>query len=171
MTTANQSSSTDIPKKEHERRFVPDMKALPFDYAPYPMESILQGYINDGLGTRLRDTMSFPRGHVYTQTRKKGSGVSRDEDERELSREEFISGWKNVDCHLTKDRYFINYDAIPAQLNVYHGALEGYFQNEVEFDTHEEAVRFNPPAWLGREVTDDKAHNNSNLAKYGIPKD
>jgi len=170
MTTAKQPSQAEIPE-EHERRFVPDMRTLPFDYAPHPMESILQGYIDDEFGTRLRDTMQFLTGHTYTQTRKIGSGVSRKEDENELSKEEFISEWKNVDCRLTKDRYFINYDGTEIQLNIYHGALEGYFQIEVEFDSHEEAVRFNPPWWIGREVTDDKAHNNSSLAKHGIPKD
>jgi len=42
-------------------------------------------------------------------------------------------------------------------------------QIEVEFDSNEEAVAFVPPAWLGEEVTHDKAHGNYSLAKYGRP--
>jgi len=159
---------TEIPF-EHERRFFPDMNALPFDFKGYPKESILQGYLEDGLRTRIRDT-NDSEGHRYTQTRKTGEGVSRPEDEDAIAQDEFIILRKKVTCSLVKTRYFITWDGIDAQLNVYHAALDGYVQIEVEFKTHEEAVAFIPPAWIGREVTDDPAHGNYSLARYGLPK-
>ncbi|MCK9344592.1 MAG: hypothetical protein M0P64_00520 [Candidatus Pacebacteria bacterium] len=154
---------------EHERRFVPDAKVLPFDYKKYPMKSILQGYLKDAAGTRLRDE-SDEDAHTYLQTRKTGSGVSRTEDEHEITKEEFDTMWHDVECSLSKSRYFITWDDIDIEFNVFHGALDGYMQIEVEFDSHDAAVTFTPPSWLGREVTDDKSHGNYALAKHGIPK-
>lgn len=160
--------STEIPF-EHERRFVPDMNALPFDYKKYPMKSILQGYLEDELKTRLRDECDNDV-HVCLQTRKTGHGVSRTEDEHEIPKEEFDAMWKNVSCSLNKSRYFVTWEGVEAEVNIFHGPLEGYVQIEVEFPTHDEAINFTPPAWLGREVTDDPQHGNHHLAKYGPPK-
>jgi CYTH domain-containing protein len=40
---------------------------------------------------------------------------------------------------------------------------------EVEFDTREASERFEPPDWLGREVTDDASYGNRSLAECGRP--
>lgn len=166
--TTNASTGKTIPF-EHERRFFPDMNALPFDFKDYPKESILQAYLEDGLRTRIRDT-NDSEGHRYTQTRKTGEGVSRPEDEGAITQDEFDNLRKQAACSLVKTRYFVTWDGIDIQLNVYHAGLDGYVQIEVEFKTHEEAMAFIPPAWLGLEVTDDEAHGNYSLAKYGLPK-
>jgi CYTH domain-containing protein len=42
---------------------------------------------------------------------------------------------------------------------------------EVEFDTEEAADTFEPPAWFGREVTDDARFKNQRLASEGAPTD
>lgn len=165
--TIDQSSPTEIPF-EHERRFIPDIHSLPFEFKMYAMKSILQGYLKDEFGTRLRYESS-DQGHMYLQTRKTGSGISRTEDEREITKETFDAMWREVECSLAKSRYFITWDNIDIEFNVFHGKLEGYFQIEVEFDSHEDATSFIPPSWLGREVTDDKRHGNYRLAKDGIP--
>lgn len=96
--------------------------------------------------------------------------MSRIEDEKEITEDIFNAKWKNVCCSLKKTRYFITFNETLYELNIFHGNLDGYIQIEVEFKTHEDALAFIPPAWLGKEVTDDKAHNNSTLAKYGLPK-
>lgn len=166
--TTNTTKDDAIPF-EHERRFFPDMSALPFDFKGYPKESILQAYLEDDLRTRIRDT-SDSEGHRYTQTRKTGEGVSRPEDEGAITQDEFKLMRKQAGCSLVKTRYFVTWDGIDIQLNVYHAGLDGYVQIEVEFKTHEDAVAFIPPAWLGEEVTDDPAHGNYSLAKNGLPK-
>ncbi|MCF7843583.1 hypothetical protein K9M47_01650 [Candidatus Gracilibacteria bacterium] len=157
--------------KEHERRFVPDMDKLPFSSFLFPAVSIHQGYLEDELMTRVRDECDLSSAkHTYSMTRKTGEGVSRDEDEKEITMKEFYSMWdKAKNCSLSKNRFFVIHDGIKVQVNYYDGKLLGYFQIEVEFDSHEEAVAFIPPVWLGREVTDDSQHGNYSLAKFGKP--
>ena len=138
---------------EHERRFLPDMSALPFDFKDYPKKSILQGYLEDDLRTRIRDEYN-DKGHIYTQTRKAGKGVSRLEDEHEITQDEFDLLRKKASCSLVKSRYFITWDGVDVQLNIFHAGLDEYVQIEVEFESHEDAIAFIPPAWLGKEVTD-----------------
>jgi CYTH domain-containing protein len=167
--TKNIVPDTEIPF-EHERRFFPDMNALPFDFKGYPKESILQGYLEDGLRTRIRDT-NDSEGHRYTQTRKIGEGVSRHEDEHEITKDAFNLMRRTArGSFLVKTRYFVTWDGIDIQLNIFHASLDGYVQIEVEFDTHEEAIAFIPPVWIGIEVTDNPAHGNYSLAKNGLPK-
>lgn len=154
---------------EHERRFFPNILDIPMDFRAYPMSAIEQGYLGGASGVRLRselkdDVMTF------TQTRKTGEGVSRQEDEIEISIPTFIDMWENIECSLRKSRYYIPWENVMVELNIFHGTLSGYVQIEVEFNSHEEAIAFTPPEWFGLEVTDDKRHGNSTLAKNGMPK-
>lgn len=171
MTAKNKSSTpTNEVPFEHERRFFPRLQNLPFALHRYPMITIIQGYLGDTLNTRLRDEQRSEGKHTYTQTRKIGEGVSRREDEHEISKEEFQQGWKMIECSLMKDRYFINWKGVDLQLNIFSGDLARYLQIEVEFISKESAVAFIPPKWFGREVTHDKQHGNYSLAKFGMPK-
>lgn len=153
---------------EHERRFLVDLKDLPLEFTRFPMKYIVQGYLEDDLRTRLRDESSGAK-HAYLQTRKSGSGVSRVENEVELSREVFEKMWSDVKCFLVKSRFFIPWDGVTIQLNLFHENLAGYIQIEVEFDSHDEAVAFIAPVWFGCEVTDEDRHGNYSLAKHGLP--
>ena len=60
-------------------------------------------------------------------------------------------------------------DGLTAELDLYDGPLEGHQLVEVEFDDDDAADSFQPPAWFGREVTDDNRYTNSSLARYGWP--
>lgn len=152
---------------EHERRFFPNLATFMFNKDQYPSTLIIQAYLEDELRTRIRDEFDRLTGHVYTQTRKTGDGVSRPEDEHKISKKAFDAMLENATCQLVKIRYFMPYDGFVAQVNFFEGDLSGYVQIEVEFDTEEEANPFVPPAWLGLEVTHDKRHGNYWLAKYG----
>lgn len=157
---------------EHERRFFPNLKTFTLDYFAYEEIFIKQGYLEDELRNRIRCETYQDGTYRYLQTRKTGDGISRPEDEKEITKETFESMWRSVEVGLTKSRYLVPLpggDNI-AQVNFFHGALRGYIQIEVEFDTHEEAVAFIPPEWFGKEVTDDKEHGNYYLAKHGCQK-
>lgn len=52
-----------------------------------------------------------------------------------------------------------------AEIDVFHGRLDGLILIEVEFPDEETALHFIPPTWFGREVTFDKAYHNSNLSR------
>lgn len=153
---------------EHERRFFPKLEELPFDFSRYPMAFIIQGYSKDKQRIRFRDECRGKR-HSYWKTTKTGKGVSRLEDEQKITIEEFWLRWGDIECSLAKSRYFIPWEGVEIELNIFHDELAGYVQIEVEFDSHEAAVAFTPPLWLGQEVTDNSRHGNYSLAKFGSP--
>lgn len=154
---------------EHERRFGVDIKILPFLFGEYPSATILQGYLGEPSRIRVRDECLNGK-HIYTQTIKSGTGISRSEDECEITEGEFNRLWEKVECCLEKDRYFIPWSGFEVQLNIFRNNLEGYAQIEVEFESGKTALAFVPPDWFGKEVTDDHRHGNYSLAKNGIPK-
>jgi CYTH domain-containing protein len=155
-------------KKEIERRFL--MNHVPPLFFNYPASIIHQGYLADGSGTRLREETIDERTRYY-RTIKKGTGVEREENEREISPRYFRQRWREVEASLWKVRYHIPCGNHLAELNFFCGRLSGYVQIEVEFNTREEADAFVPPDWFGREVTDDPRHSNYELARNGAPKE
>lgn len=154
---------------EHERRFFPNILDIPLHFRTYPVSYIEQGYIGGASGARLRRELKDGV-MTFTQTRKTGEGVSRQEEEIEISVPTFADMWENVECSLRKSRYYIPWKNVVVELNIFHGILSGYVQIEVEFNSHEEAMAFIPPEWFGLEVTLDKRHGNYSLAKNGAPK-
>lgn len=154
--------------EEHERRFLIDLEKVPGNLKDYPLTRILQGYPGDPGGYRIRESRI---GHdlFYTKTIKTGSGVSRPEFERKITKEKFDQLWKQTKYFLSKDRYHILWEGIESELNIYCERLDGYKQIEVEFDSNEAAIAFVPPTWFGEEVTDDPRHSNFALAKNGLP--
>ena len=40
---------------------------------------------------------------------------------------------------------------------------------EVEFADEEQARAYSPPAWFGREITEDHAFSNSAMSRQGLP--
>ena len=55
------------------------------------------------------------------------------------------------------------------ELDRYAGELEGLMVAEVEFESEDEADGFEPPDWLGDEVTGNERYSNQRLATDGIP--
>lgn len=53
------------------------------------------------------------------------------------------------------------------ELDVFKGELEGLIVAEVEFSCEEEAEKFAPPEWFGKEVTTDPKFTNAQLAFNG----
>lgn len=62
---------------------------------------------------------------------------------------------------IEKTRYFIN----EIELDIFEGKYEGLILAEVEFESIEDANKYNKPDWLGEDVTKDKNYRNSYLAK------
>jgi len=60
-------------------------------------------------------------------------------------------------------------DGLTAEVDVYDGDLAGLVVAEIEFDSPEQGDAFEPPGWLGREVTDDSRYGNRTLAVEGRP--
>ena len=148
---------------ERERRFLVDQ--LP-DSLPEP-NHIEQAYLSTGpVSVRVR---RIDDQHILTI--KTGSGRNRHEIECDLTQEEFEAIWAEAtELRISKRRHRIDLgDGLTAELDLYDGPLEGHQLVEVEFDDDDAADSFQPPAWFGREVTDDNRYTNSSLARYGWP--
>ncbi len=156
-----------MPGQELERKFV--LGAIPFELSPYPASEIRQGYLSidpDGSEVRVRR-----RGEGCSLTVKRGAGLSRDEEELDLDENEFGRLWPLTEGRrVEKTRYEIPAsDGLLIELDVYGGVLEGLITAEIEFGSEADAGRFQPPGWLGREVTEDPAYKNRRLATDGLP--
>jgi adenylate cyclase len=152
---------------EVERVF--KVRRIPENLDQYPSEKIVQGYLTierDGAEVRLRK-IDECRVESY-----KGSGrLQRREIEIELSRDQFDALWPATEGRrIEKVRYKIDWRGHTIELNVYQGKLEGLALAEIEFPSRGESESFEPPDWLGEDVTEDKRYKNQNLARKGPPK-
>jgi adenylate cyclase len=149
---------------EVERKFlVPE----PPDLGDTESDEIEQGYLAIGSDGEVRLRR---KGEKLILTAKRGSGLSRDEAEVELDRESFERLWPLTEGRrLHKRRHLIPQGDLAIELDVYEGDLEGLLVAEIEFDSEDQARRFEPPGWIGEEVTGDKRYLNETLATQGRP--
>jgi adenylate cyclase len=152
---------------ELERKFVVD--ATPLDFASWPAQDITQGYLAlgaDGSEVRVRR-----RAGRATLSVKRGRGLVRDEVEITIEAEDFARLWpltEGARVEKVRSEYELE-PGVVAEVDVYSGTLAGLVVAEVEFSDEAAARRFGPPAWFGREVTDDDAYKNRRLAVDGRP--
>lgn len=121
---------------------------------------VLQGYVASEKETRLRIEDCVHR----TLTIKSEGTLVREEHEVELSTTQFDTLWLAVGPTLEKFRYCIPYNEYLIELSIYIGPLKGLVIAEIEFASEEEANNFEPPNWLGLDITEDKKYKNKNLA-------
>jgi adenylate cyclase len=130
-------------------------------------DEIEQGYLAVGADGEVRLRR---KGDQPLLTAKRGSGISRDEAEVELDREAFERLWPLTEGRrLHKRRHVIPHGDLKIEVDVYEGDLEGLVVAEIEFDSEEEARGFEPPDWIGEEVTGDVRYLNETLATRGRP--
>jgi len=150
---------------EIERKFLLDGLPPTMRYAR--RVPIRQGYLAlDGdIEVRVRLT---PKAAVLTI--KAGRGGVRTEEEVTLDRRQGDALWELTEGRrVQKTRRRVRIGDAEAEIDEYSGALDGLVVAEVEFADEEAARAFEPPAWFGREVTDDGRYANRGLATDGIP--
>ena len=107
-----------------------------------------------------------------TLTVKQGAGRVRAEEEIELDRQSFERLWPLTEGQrVEKCRHRVDHDDLTIEVDVYGGELEGLVIAEVEFANEDAADGFEPPTWLGRELTDDSRFSTQRLALEGKPRD
>ena len=147
--------------REIERKFL--VRKLPADLESFPHAEIAQGYLvslDDGLQVRLRKA-----GERYSLTYKRGTGNVREEREVALTADQFNALWPATEGkRLAKTRYEIPFGEHVVEIDVYHEKHEGLVVAEVEFDEEGVAESFEPPEWLGDDVTGDPRYSNQLLA-------
>jgi adenylate cyclase len=130
-------------------------------------QEIDQGYLAIGEDGEVRLRR---KGERLLLTAKRGAGLSREEGEVELDREAFDRLWPLTEGRrLHKRRHVLPLDDDEIEVDVYAGELEGLVIAEVEFGSEEEARAFEPPDWLGEDVTGDPRYLNETLATAGTP--
>jgi adenylate cyclase len=149
---------------EVERKF---LVSDPPDLRETESDEIEQGYLAIGADGEVR-LRRKSEGHLLTA--KRGSGLSREEAEVELDGEAFERLWPLTQGRrLHKRRYVIPHGERAVELDVYEGDLEGLVVAEIEFGSEDEARGFEPPEWVGEEVTGDQRYLNETLATEGPP--
>jgi CYTH domain-containing protein len=152
---------------EIERKFLVDN--LPRDVLQDAGERIEQGYvaIDDSAEVRARR-----RGSQRTLTIKSAPARTRIEEELAIDEPTFASLWQLTEGRrVVKTRHLIAHEGVTIELDEYHDALDGLLTAEVEFPSEAASDAFEPPAWLGREITGDARYANQSLATRGRPAD
>ncbi len=164
----------EVPSLEIERKFLVDVDLLD-EGLSRPLESfscseIRQGYI--AIGRTGAEMRVRHEGGDYTLTAKSGGTLLRQETTIAISRVVFDELWAHTDeLRIQKVRFLIPHVEHTIELDVYEGDLEGLVTAEVEFPDIASARRFDPPQWMGVEVTEDVRYKNQSLALKGIPND
>jgi len=129
---------------------------------------IEQGYlaIDEEIEVRLRQT-----GGERLLTAKRGHGEVREEIEIALDREQFEALWPLTESRrLAKTRWRVPVEGgLTAEVDVYEGRLAGLVVAELEFGSEEDSGCFDPPGWLGEEITGEERYANQTLALDGPP--
>lgn len=165
MDIGRRSSAASVAGVEIERKFL--VSDPPLGDARR-IEEIEQGYLAAGKGeVRLRR-----RDGRLLLTAKGGEGLSREEAEIELSPEQFDRLWPLTEGRrIRKRRHRIPHGGgLEIELDVYEDDLAGLVVAEVEFGSEQEAHQFEPPGWLGADVTGENAYMNRTLASDGAPR-
>jgi adenylate cyclase len=133
-------------------------------------EKILQGY----LAVADPEVRIRQKGEKFFVTRKGGEGFVRQEAEAEVSAEVFEILWPaTVGKRIEKTRYELTGpDGFVWEVDEYHGRLAGIVTAEVELpsETTKAAMPEEIRHVLIRDVTNDEAYKNKNLAINGLPK-
>jgi CYTH domain-containing protein len=150
--------------REIERKFL--VAELPADLSAGTR--IVQGYlplVSDDTELRVRR-----KGDATVLTVKTGAGLDRGEREVAISQEVFDALWPLTEGRrIEKERAELPHGELTIEVDRFSGALEGLLVAEVEFDSADASEHFEPPAWLGPEVTGDPGYSNRSLAEHGRP--
>lgn len=149
---------------EVERKFL--VEELPeLNEEQHHCVRIEQGYLAiepDGTEVRLRNNDNYD----FELTVKTTGDLVREEITASLHALDFRNLWRATEGRrVIKDRWRIPLDEEnKAELDLFHGTLQGLAIVEVEFETVSESEDFTPPNWFGQEVTRHGFFKNKNLA-------
>lgn len=148
---------------ENELSFL--VKKLPSDLENYPKKEIRQGYYSDMPSPlRIRDESSY-----FTLTKKipidENDRSRYQETEMPIKEEEFKRLWPHCTKSLTKTRYYYPLGKLTAEIDVYHGRLEGLVTVEVEFPDEASREEFTSPEWFGLDISQEDWSANSILSE------
>ena len=146
---------------EIEKKFL--INTLPAELEKYPFHHIEQGYLSTAPVVRVRK-----QDDEYYLTYKGKGLLAREEYNLPLTKESYEHLKEKADGNIiSKKRYLIPLEEtdLTIELDIFDPPFSPLCLAEVEFPDIESADRFIPPAWFGKDVTEDPAYNNSNMSK------
>jgi CYTH domain-containing protein/CHAD domain-containing protein len=149
---------------EIERKFMVDEMPR----AESGQTAIEQGYLALDQDTEVRLRR---QGGELLLTAKSGHGKVREEVEVPIEPRAFEALWPlSAGRRVRKVRHYIPLrEGLRAEVDVYAGELDGLLTAEIEFESSAQADSFEPPTWLGEELTGDERYSNQSLATRGLP--
>lgn len=157
---------------EIERKWLAAPNKIPFDLDDADKTFIEQTYICFSPEIRVR---KLNNGEYYTFTVKSNmsaDGIIRNETEFEISVEEYNTLFAmKQGTTIKKTRYQVLHNGQLMAIDIFDAQLEGLAYLEIEFENIDDAKKFNTPDWVIKEVTDDIAYKNAQLAQHGFPDD
>ncbi len=144
---------------EIERKYL--VTSLPEQLEMYPYRILEQGYLCIEPVVRIRKD-----NERYELTYKSKGLMVREEHNLPLTKEAYEHLKEKVDGRIiSKKRYLIPYLTYTIELDIFENELSPLVLAEVEFPSTEEAEKFVPPAWFGKDVTFETTYHNSNLSQ------
>lgn len=157
---------------EVEKKWLIDKNKIKYDLSKAKIYEIEQTYINFSPEIRARKVNN---GAQYSFTLKKNmstDGLVRDELDFLITEEEYNNlVTKKEGNTIFKTRYKVLDENQVVAIDIFHKDLEGLAYMEIEFANEEEALQYNTPEWVVKDVTDDIRYKNAYLARYGVPKE
>ncbi len=147
---------------EIERKFLIDKISDSIDLSSLKCRRIEQGYLCTEPVVRVRRDNDD-----YSLTYKSKGLMAREEYNLPLNEAAYNTLIKKADGNIiTKTRYEIpEKNNLTIELDIFEGKFSGLLLAEVEFSSEAEALAYTPPAWFGKDVTNDASYHNSNMAK------
>jgi len=154
--------------REIERKFL--VKCLPLGWKRHVSSPIVQGYFP--MATTEIEIRVRRKGSQHFITIKGGHGRSRLEEEIEIPESKFRALWPLTrTARISKRRYKIPCDGHTIEIDIFQGPHRGLVTADIEFDSVPESRAFEPPEWLGREITGCREYANAMLARRkGLPR-
>ena len=145
---------------EIERKYL--LTEIPSNLDQFESLEIEQSYISTNPTIRLRKTDTD-----YFLTFKTKGDISREEYEMKLTEGQFENLLSKTEGYtISKTRYLIPLEnGLTAELDIFHGRLDGLVTVEVEFPTKEEEENFIAPEWFGENISLILEYKNSFLSQ------
>lgn len=136
-----------------------------FKSLAYAAMQVAQGYLCSDPVRCVRVRIRDGKGYLTIKGASDATGLSRYEWEREIPLDEA----RELIClcepgRIEKTRYLVRHGCHTVEVDEFHGENEGLVLAEVELADESEA--FDPPIFLGEEVTGDVRFYNAYLSKH-----
>lgn len=154
---------------EIERKWLVDIKDIPYELNKYESEDICQAYISFNPTIRIRKITNKGLFILTIKSHSTDGGISKEEYEIKINESQYNNLLnKKEGIIINKTRYKVNEGNYTYEIDIFHNEYEGLCYLEVEFNSVEEAKSFVSPNWVRRELTGDSKYSNASLAKGNI---